>query len=102
MKDFKRSIIAALIIFVVPIACSISKAFDHTTEGIVVDKRCYVAYTTITYTGPTNNRIAMSEYHPERYEFTIEGDKDGKTVQYTFDVTETLYKQYSIGDYFTM
>lgn len=116
MKDFKRFIkkltitewlgiaatIAALIILAVALVCGISNANNRITEGIVVDKRYHAPYTTTTYTGSENNRIAIPKYHPERYVFTIEGDKDGKTVQYTFDVTATQYEQYSIGDYFTM
>lgn len=116
MKDFKRLIkkltitewlgivatIAALIILVVALVCGISNANNRITEGVVVDKRYHAAYTTTTYTGSKDNRIAIPKHHPERYVFTIEGNKDGKTVQYTFDVTETQYEQYSIGDYFTM
>lgn len=106
MKDFKQLIIvatiAALIILAVALVCDISDANNRIIEGVVVDKQYHAAYTTTTYTGTSKARMAVPKYHPERYVFTIEGDKEGKTVQYTFDVTETQYEQYSIGDYFTM
>lgn len=79
-----------------------NNANNRITEGFVIDKQYRAAYTTTTYSGIGENRIAIPHRHPERYIFTIEGDKDGETVQYTFDVTETQYEQYSIGDYFTM
>lgn len=116
MKDFKRLIkeltitewlgivatIAALIILVVALVCDISNANNRITEGVVVDKQYHAAYITTPYTGSKDNRIAIPKHHPERYVFTIEGDKEGRTVQYTFDVTATQYEQYSIGDYFVM
>ena len=79
-----------------------NNANNRITEGFVVDKQYRAAYTTTTYSGTGENRIAIPRRHPERYIFTIEGNKDGETVQYTFDVTASQYEQYSIGDYFTM
>lgn len=34
------------------------------------------------------------------YCFTIEGEKRGKTVRYTFEVTENEYEAYKIGDWY--
>lgn len=35
---------------------------------------------------------------PPQYQFCIEGEKDGKTVRYWFDVTPAEYDKYNIGD----
>lgn len=108
LMDNIKVIIEGVVVFALAaIAATIfmaewNNANNRITEGVVVDKRYHAAYTTTTYTGSKNNRIAIPKHHPERYVFTIEGDKEGRTVQYTFDVTETQYEQYSIGDYFTM
>lgn len=96
--------IACIVIVVVGIALSIIVVVTNNanciSEGVIVDKHHSSAYMTITYSGSGNVKIAVPTYHPERYRFTIEGKKNGETVQYTFNVTEAEYDQYKIGDYY--
>ena len=40
-------------------------------------------------------------YHSAAYRFTIAGEKNGRSVQYTFSVTEDEYDRYKIGDWYT-
>lgn len=108
LMDNIKVIIEGVVVFALAaIAATIfmaewNNANNRITEGFVIDKQYRAAYTTTTYSGTGKSRIAIPHRHPERYIFTIEGDKGGRTVRYTLDVTETQYEQYSIGDYFTM
>lgn len=56
-------------------------------EGRIVDK----------YIGSVMNQKVFC---PKTYYFTIEGEKRGKTVRYTFEVTEGEYEIYRIGDWY--
>ena len=56
-------------------------------EGVIVDKRI---------SSITNQKI----FCPKTYYFTIEGEKHGKTVRYTFEVTEGEYETHRIGDWY--
>lgn len=93
--------IAALVFVIIYIAMAISNACNRITEGTIVDKRYFTSYTTTTYhTAANGDSVAVPKYVPERYVFTIEGEKNGDAVQYTFDVTAEEFHEYSIGDYF--
>lgn len=80
-------LVAVLILF---IASWIINEHNKIDSGIVVDKHHTSAHTTPT-------RFGMVR-HSESYELTIKGDKNGKTVEYTFDCSEEEYDSYDIGD----
>ena len=62
-------------------------------RGVVVDKQYTAGYTEINY-----NDNSYPVYHPPVCRLTIEGEKDGEIVQYTFDVPEAEYAMYNVGD----
>ena len=39
-------------------------------------------------------------YHPAECSLTISGEKNGKYVEYTFDVPESEYVMYNVGDHY--
>ena len=86
--------------FVLSIIAGVANSANRISEGVLVDKHYSPAYTTTTYTGSGNNRRAVPRYHSAKYRFTIEGEKNGETVRYTFDVTESEYDRYKVGDYY--
>lgn len=51
-----------------------------------------------------NGRIIRKDYYPSsdpaRYVLTISGVKDGKEVEYSFDVTPFEYSSYAVGDWY--
>lgn len=58
------------------------------SEGTVVDRTYESGYMT------DNGYV-----HP-KCKLTIEGEKNGKLVQYTFEVPESEYAQYQVGDHY--
>lgn len=66
----------------------------------MIDKVYHSAYTTITYIHSDDMTIPVSQYYPERFVLTIQGSKNGETVDYRFAVSEAEYERYSIGDYY--
>ena len=85
--------ILMVVLFVLLIICIVSWVSNERNKidsGIVTDKHHTSAHTTPT-------RFGMIR-HSESYTLTIKGEKDGKTVEYTFDVSEDEYDSYNIGD----
>ena len=56
--------------------------------GYIVDKQYTQAY------------FIDDVYHSAAYRFTVAGEKNGRSVQYTFSVTEDEYDRYKIGDWY--
>ena len=52
----------------------------------------------------SSGRIVSKDYYPNRdparYILTISGVKDGKEVEYSFDVTPFEYNSYAVGDWY--
>lgn len=44
--------------------------------------------------------VVSKSYTPESFAITIEGEKDGKIVEYTFNVPESEYVMYNVGDWY--
>lgn len=78
------------------IAVGVQNEMNEIDSGIIVDKDYTTGYT--SYSSDKNGGHAYST--PAKFKFTIEGEKDGETVQYTFEVTEEEYQRYKIGDYY--
>lgn len=81
-------IIGALILICVPVVSNHAHKIDH---GEIVDKNYTAGYS--SWRGKNGYK-----YNPEKFELTIKGEKNGKTVEYTFTVPETEYYMYNIGD----
>ena len=89
-------IIAVVAIFGAVIFSEISNNRNKIDEGIIVDKQYSEEY--MRYSSDKNGGHFYKV--PASYSFTIEGEKDGETVRYTFSVTKEEYDQYKIGDYY--
>ena len=102
LEDFIIALIlivcAALI--VVYIILGVVNASSEIDEGILIDKHYTAQYVTYNNVNTGESNIMIPVTHPERYSFTIQGEKNGETVEYTFSVTEDEYPQYNIGDYY--
>lgn len=72
----------------------ISNENNKISEGIVVDRYYRSGYTTMG----TNN--SQPVYHSSRCTLTIRGTKNGEEVEYTFEVPESEYVLYNIGDHY--
>ena len=80
-------VIAVIAIFLVYVVGAGVNSVNSIGEGVIVDKRI---------SSITNQKI----FCPKTYYFTIEGEKRGKTVRYTFEVTEGEYETHRIGDWY--
>jgi len=58
------------------------------SEGTVVERTYVSGYMT------------DNGYVHSKCKLTIEGEKNGKIVQYTFEVPESEYAQYQVGDHY--
>lgn len=69
---------------------------NRINSGIITDKQMDAggAYYTIDKSG------GRMHSYPPSYSFTITGEKDGKVVEYTFEVSKTEYNSYKIGDFY--
>ena len=90
--DIERFISVAVIaiviaIFLVYIVSAGVNGINSIGEGVIVDKRI-------------DSIMNQKIFCPRTYYFTIEGEKRGKTVRYTFEVTEGEYETHRIGDWY--
>lgn len=95
MKKFKgftliELIVVMVIIGVLCVICSlaIKNKSNKISQGTVVSKDYAPA------------RASSKSYIPESFTITIEGEKDGKVVEYTFAVPESEYVMYNVGDWY--
>lgn len=73
---------------------AIANELNKISEGTVVDK---------TYSAPyTSTSDGVSKYHAASCTLTISGEKNGKYVEYTFEVPEAEYVMYNIGDHYPL
>lgn len=96
-------IVIALCVAVIAIVTwtVVANESNKINEGVIVDKY-YKSASTQTYyiLSPNKTLMPSTRYAPESFHFTIKGKKDGKEVEYTFDVTEEDFSSYEIGDYY--
>lgn len=83
-------LVVVIVIGILCIASWIINEHNKIDSGIVIDKHHTRAHTTPT-------RFGMIR-HSESYKLTIKGEKNDKTVEYTFDCSEEEYDSYDIGD----
>lgn len=104
-KDYATYTIAAIIFivvigFIAAIAgvCIVNEQ-NRISSGVIVDKDYDPGY---SYSGAQASSGSMATYQhysrQAKYQFCIEGDKNGGTVRYWFDVTPEEYDKYSVGD----
>ncbi len=88
------TIVCCFSLFACMLAGAIINENNSIDSGVIVDKRMKSGGSAL------NSDVNGTHYrnNPPSYIFTIEGRKDGKVVQYTFEVSEEEYKAYKIGD----
>lgn len=86
--------LVTIAIIVLCIVGIIANESNKINQGKVVDKHYSAGYTTFNY----YEKQCYPVYHPEKFSLTIEGEKGDDIVQYTFDVPESEYVLYDIGD----
>ena len=64
--------------------------------GVIVNRYIDSGY---SYASTSKSGGHYANY-PTEYYFVIEGEKDGVTVRYKFEVTAEEYEKYRIGDYY--
>ncbi len=94
------AIMGILILLVVSIISNAINTSNKIDEGVIVDKNYRASYVLYTYSDSKNTTIRIPYTVLESYSFTIRGEKNGESVEYTFSVTEDEYPQYNIGDYY--
>jgi hypothetical protein len=90
------TIVFALVIGLIAgaVVITIANEANAIDAGIIIDKRCESGSTQFSA-----NKYGGSYYrHPASYYFTIRGEKNGKTVEYSFEVTAKEYDAYKIGE----
>ena len=80
--------------FAVAIVGEVLNESNRISNGIIVDKWMHEGGT--RYSSNKNGGHMYSD--PPSYHFTIKGEKDGKSVEYSFSVSESDYNAYKIGD----
>lgn len=95
MKKYKGFTLIELIVamMIIGVLCAIvivaiRNESNKISQGTVVSKDY------------TPARASSKSYISESFTITIEGEKDGKVVEYTFNVPESEYMMYSIGDWY--
>lgn len=83
-------IVGTIIITIIASALffGITNGLNKIDHGVVIDKEYHAGYSTYRH------------YHPEEFTITIQGEKKGKVVEYTFNVPESEYEVYKIGDWY--
>ena len=93
-------VITILFVVIAGIAASIENEKNKITEGIIIDKSFSAAYTTYTSTRIGETTVMQPHYHPARYSFQLQGEKNEKTVTYWLEVSKEDYNEYRIGNYY--
>lgn len=95
MKKFKGFTLTELaeVMIIIGILCVICYA-------AIEDKNNKISSGTVVSKDYTPARASSKSYIAESFTITIEGEKDGKIVEYTFNVPESEYVMYDIGDWY--
>ena len=87
-------LLIALIIIIIAamITDAIINENKKISEGIIIEK--------YFYPGDLRSTGKYAYIQKDMYEFTIQGEKNGETVEYNFAVTPYEYEKYKVGDYY--
>ena len=86
-------VVIAMVIILGAIIIPTAINYSHKiSRGEVVDKTYTAEYVT--------HSEERTVHHLAKCTLTIEGEKNGKTVKYTFNVPESEYVMYNIGDWY--
>jgi len=91
-------IVAFLILGIIEEVCN--EASFGVKEGIIIDKYYKGAHTTHSMMMSGKVMISRTTHHKESWNFKIEKEINGKKKFITVKVSEDIYNQYNIGDYF--
>lgn len=69
-------------------------------EGRIINKYYKDPYTTTTYVMSGKVMIPISNHHSESWNFELQKEVDGKNKTTTVEVSQDIYNQYDIGEYF--
>ena len=103
-RDYTGVIAAIIIIVVVGIIAAvvglgIANERNRISSGVIVDKEYHPGYNhSSARTDSDGKAYYERDNRPPQYLFCIEGEKDGETVRYWFDVTPIEYDKYNVGD----
>ena len=99
-NKFRDNIVPIVIIIVIILILFfilwgvIVNELNKISEGTVVDK---------SYSSPyTSTNDGVTKYHAASCKLTISGEKNGRYVEYTFEVPEAEYVMYNIGDHYPL
>ena len=65
---------------------AITQSRNKINSGVIIDKEYTSGFYSTDYWGPPSHSL------------TIRGEKNGKIVEYTFEVDEATYGKYNIGE----
>lgn len=88
--------IAAFVVYLI-----VGYIHNYIDEGVIVDKDYDSAYTSIvSHSNGNGGTYLHTVYHPESYQFKLEGEKNGETASCWITVPESEYEKYNVGDYY--
>lgn len=101
VEMFVKAIFALCVLAILcGIGWGIFNESNRITAGVVVDKSYSPAYTTTNRIHSGDRTVAVPEYHAAQYCIKLQGEKDGKTVTYWRNVTESEYHDLDIGEHY--
>lgn len=87
-------VVVLIAVLAVAVWSGIVNESNEIASGVIVDKWMHEGGT--RYSSDKNGGQMYS--YPPSYQFTIKGEKNGKSVEYSFSVSESDYNAYKIGD----
>lgn len=69
-------------------------------EGTIINKYYKEPYTTTSYMMSGKVMMPITNYHSESWNFELQKEAEGKVKNITIEVSQDIYNQYDIGDYF--
>lgn len=90
-----------IILVIIMITVNIINEINYNDrEGIIINKYYEKSYMTTFYIWSGKVMIPHQMYHPESWNFKLQKEIDGKVKTISIEVSEEIYNQYNVGDYF--
>ena len=97
-------VIAIIILFVVVVALIGTMIYKDISygdkEGTIINKYYKEPYTTTSYVMSGRVMVPIINHHSESWNFELQKEIEGKDKTVTIEVTQSIYGQYNIGDYY--